>query len=500
MITLLLFAAIALLLALGICGNRRDPGERSLRDIPGPSALPLVGNLAEFTHRHLHIRLSELAKTFGPIYRLRLWGQDIIVLNSLDVIKEALVKRSSEFAGRPKSFVGDFVSFGGKDLSLGDYSHTWKVQKKLAHSAIHWSRKSALEPVVMREAERLCEVFRICEGCPVDPNRDFSISTCNTISSLIFSTNYERCDPQLQEIHDCLTELVALWGSCAVGLIDMFPVLQYIPNSAWRDLQKAVLKRDAFVRQHIQNHKVTFQKGVTRDITDMLMRTIWDRKEGSLEQGEVTEEHIHMIIVDLFIGGMETTSSTLGWAIAYLVHWPEIQDQIYQEICSRVGEDRYPEYADRKKLPLLMATIAEVLRLRPIVPLSLPHRTTSNSSVAGYFIPSGTHVITNLFGSNYDESKWSEPTHFRPDRFLDVPEAEKAIQNVISFGMGARSCLGEPFARIELFLFLAYLLKDFKFLPEERGVLPNLQCMERKLMRIKHYRVTIIRRSNLKHD
>ncbi|XP_059827251.1 steroid 21-hydroxylase [Hypanus sabinus] len=477
MITLLLFAAIALLLALGICGNRRDPGERSLRDIPGPSALPLIGNLAEFTHRRLHIRLSELAKTFGPIYRLRLWGQDIIVLNSLDVIKEALVKRSSAFAGRPKSFVGDFVSFGGKDLSLGDYTHAWKVQKKLAHSAMHWSRKSALEPVVMREAERLCE--------------------------------YERCDPQLQEIHDCLTELVALWGSCAIGLIDMFPVLQYIPNSAWRDLQKALLKRNAFVRQHIQNHKVsqsnkrksvTFQKGVTRDITDMLMRTIWDLKEGSLEQGEVTEEHIHMIIVDLFIGGMETTSSTLGWAIAYLVHWPEIQDQIYQEICSRVGEDRYPEYADHKKLPLLMATIAEVLRLRPVVPLSLPHQTTSNSSVAGYFIPSGTHVITNLFESNYDESKWSEPTHFRPDRFLDVPEAEKAIQNVISFGMGPRSCLGEPFARIELFLFLAYLLKDFKFLPEESGILPNLQCMESKLMRIKHYRVTIVRRSNLKHD
>ncbi|XP_062903862.1 steroid 21-hydroxylase [Mobula hypostoma] len=480
-VALLLFAAIALLLALGICGSRRDPAERSLRSIPGPSALPLIGNLAEFNHRHLHVRLSELAKTFGPIYRLRLWGQDIIVLNSLDVIKEALVKRSSEFAGRPKSFVGEYISFGGKDLSLGDYTHTWKIQKKMAHSAIHRSRISALEPVVMREAERLCEVFRKCEGSPVDPNREFSMSTCNTISSLIFSTNYDRSDPRLQEIHDCLAELIALWGSRAIGLIDMFPVLQ----------------RD---HGHHSVFQVTFQKGVTRDITDMLMRTIWDREEGSLEQGEVTEEHVHMMIVDLLIGGMETTSSTLGWAIAYLVHWPEVQDRIYQEMCSGVGEDRYPEYSDRQSLPLLTAAIAEVLRLRPVVPLSLPHRATRDSSVAGYFIPNGTKVITNLFQANYDESKWSEPTHFRPERFLDMPEAEKTIQNVISFGMGARSCLGEPFARIELFLFLAYLLKDFKFLPEERGVLPNLQCMEGKLMRIKHYRVTIVPRSNLKDD
>ncbi|XP_051899460.1 steroid 21-hydroxylase [Pristis pectinata] len=505
-LTLLLFAIITLLLALGLCRNRRVQEDRSHRAVPGPSSLPLIGNLTDLRHKDLHVHLSELARTFGPIYRLRLWNQDIIVLNSLKLIKEALVKRSSEFAGRPRTFVGDYISFGGKDLSLGDYTHTWKIQKKMAHGAIQWSRISALEPVVLREAEKFCKVLQSYVGSPVDPNKDFSMFTCNTICSLIFSTNYDRNDQELQEIHDCLVELVYLWGSRAIGLVDMFPVLQYFHNSAWRQLQKAIHKRDSFVRHHIQKHKsksvfqVTFQKGIIRDITDMLMKPIWDQEEGSSQRGEVTEEHVHMVIVDLFIGGTETTSSTLGWAVAYLVHRPEIQDRIFQELCSGVGEDRYPSYADRGKLPFLTATIVEVMRLRPVVPLSLPHRTTCNSSVAGYFVPSGTHIITNLFGANYDETKWTEPTQFRPERFLDMPDAEKTMQNVISFGMGARTCLGEPIARVELFLCLAYLLKEFKFLPAKTGELPELQSMEAKLMKVKPYRVTVVPRSKLQHN
>eukprot|EP00061_Rhincodon_typus_P010699 g35192.t1 len=107
------------------------------------------------------------------------------------------------------------------------------------------------------------------------------------------------------------------------------------------------------------------------------MKHFWDQEEDAAELEELTEEHIHMVIVDLFVGGTETTSSTLGWAIAFLVHRPE--DRIKQEICEMVGEDCYPAYADRKKLPVLSATITEVLRLRPVVPISIMHRTTCDT-------------------------------------------------------------------------------------------------------------------------
>ncbi|XP_069771710.1 steroid 21-hydroxylase [Narcine bancroftii] len=517
MITFLLLAIITLLLACGLC---RRTTEDPRRAIPGPSPLPVIGNLADLSRKDLHVHLGELAKAFGAIYRLRMWRQDVIVLSSVEMIKEALVKRPAEFAGRPQSFVGDFISLGGKDLSLGDYTHTWKIQKKTAHTAMQWIRTSVLEPVVTREAEKLCKVqqqipfplkleshgssqcvcvFQSMGGLPVDPSKDFSMSTCKIICSLIFSKEYERSDPELQEIHDCLLRLNALWGSPAINLLNMWPVLQYFPNPAFRELRKAILQRDSFIQKHVQNHKATFQKGVVRDITDMVMKSFWNQEDTSPETREFTEEHAHMVLVDLFIGGIETTSTTLSWAIAHLVQWPEIQDRVYWELCSIVGEDRYASYADHANLPFLAATIAEVLRLNPVVPLSLPHRTTCDTSVAGYTVRKGTTVITNLYAANREEMKWENPSQFKPERFLDMSDAGKTTQNIISFGTGARTCLGEAVARTELFIFLAYLLRDFKFLPWTSGPLPDLQGVPGFMMKVKPYQVIIAPRANCNH-
>ncbi|XP_041068314.1 steroid 21-hydroxylase [Carcharodon carcharias] len=566
MLTIFLLILFSLLITLKFWRHGRFQKQRSQQQLPGPTSLPFIGNLQDLRQQNLHIHLTKLAKRFGPIYRLRTWRQEIVVLNSTELIKEALVKRSSDFAGRPETFIGNFISFGGKDLSLGDYTTAWKIQKKLAHNAIQRSRSMGLESVVEQEAQRLCEAFQSYVGAPVYTTKDFSMSICNVIATLIFGTAYEKNDPELQNIHDCLVELVSLWGSPSISLLDLFPILQHFPNSAWKDFQKAVEKRDSFVRQQIERHKVgehrstkcaltirtttkdrlllhrkgiagwksygagvgaaeastvgggggvvergggvvergggveTFQKGKIRDSTDALMKYFWEQDKGTTELGEVTEEHIHMVIVDLFVGGTETTSSTLGWAIAFLIQRPEIQDRIYREICDLVGDDCYPTYADKRELPLLSATIAEVLRLRPVVPLSLLHRTTCDTSVAGYFIQKGTNVITNLFGAHQDESKWTDPAEFRPERLLETDDAETSVQSVISFGAGARTCLGEPIARVELFLFLAYLLKDFQFLPAKDGHLPDLQGQPGILLKVKPYRVSIVRRSALKHN
>uniref|UniRef100_UPI00398F6317 steroid 21-hydroxylase n=1 Tax=Pristiophorus japonicus TaxID=55135 RepID=UPI00398F6317 len=523
---IVLLGIIALLLTLKFRNVGMLQKQRSQRELPGPPSLPIIGNLLDFRKGVLHLHLTRLAKAFGPIYRLRLWSQDIVVLNTTELIKEALVKRSADFAGRPLTFVGNFISFGGKDLALGDYTITWKTQKKLAHSAMQWCRTTTLEAVVVGEAQKLCEdilftreptlaqtylelirmkanglsqhisdqVFQSYKGAPVDPTTDLSMSVCNVISSLIFGTTYEKNDDEFQDIHDCILTLVKLFGSPSIDHIEMFPLLQ------WKDFQQAVDKRDSFVRQQIRRHKETFQKGKLRDVMDVLMKSIWDRDKGTSEFGEITEEHIHMVIVDMFIGGTETVSSTLSWVIAFLIHRPEIQDRIYSEMCEVVGADQYPTYKDKQNLPLLNATIAEILRLCPVLPLSLFHRTTCDTSVAGYFIHKGTDIITNIFAAHQDESKWTEPTHFRPERFLEAADTENRMQNLVPFGAGMRTCLGETVARVELFAFIAHLLKDFHFLPAKVGECPDLHKQHGILLKVKPYRVSMVPRSAHRHE
>lgn len=114
-------------------------------------------------------------------------------------------------------------------------------------------------------------------------------------------------------------------------------------------------------------------------------------------------------------------------------------------------------------------------------------------------------VIPNLQGAHLDETVWERPQEFRPgawwqgrgggcgtragggggqspplldpgsillpaDRFL-VPGASP---RVLAFGCGARVCLGEPLARLELLVVLAQLLRAFTLMPAA-GTLPSLR-------------------------
>ncbi|XP_014347016.1 steroid 21-hydroxylase [Latimeria chalumnae] len=472
--------------------------------LPGPTGLPLVGNLLDLKKPELPVHLAELAKRFGPVYRLRFGCQTLVVLNSTEVIREALVRKWADFAGRPHTFTGEAISFGGKDLSLGDYTPTWKIQRKLVYASLQHCFKTNLEAVVTGEARKLCEEFRNSCGISLDPAHDFSMHVCNIICSLAFRTTFEKDDKDFLEIHACLDEIVQRWGSPSIGALDSFPILRKFPNAAWKSMLAVVQKRDSIVRRYLKQHKDTFQTQEVRDITDTLIKFLRDKEqeEGSSVKGaeEFSEEHVHMAIVDLFVGGTETTASWLAWAVAFLVHRPEVQDRIYSEICEVIGVERLPVYADRDRLPFLNATITEVLRLRPVAPLAIPHATTKDTSVAGYFIPKGVTVIPNLYGAHHDESKWRDPTHFRPERFADATNPRKAAQGIIPFSAGARVCLGETVAKVELFIFTAFLLREFKFLPPDSGELPDLKGNYGIVLKPKPYTVKITPRATLHAD
>lgn len=65
--------------------------------------------------------------------------------------------------------------------------------------------------------------------------------------------------------------------------------------------------------------------------------------------------------------------------IAFLVIFSQVQKKIQEELDCKIGMERPPSLNDRGKLPYLEATIREVLRIRPVSPLLIPHVALTNS-------------------------------------------------------------------------------------------------------------------------
>ncbi|XP_068180241.1 steroid 21-hydroxylase [Antennarius striatus] len=451
--------------------------------LPGPSGHFLIGNMLELTHDHLPIHLTELAQQYGNIYRLKCGNTTMVVLSSVDVIREALVKKWSDFAGRPISYTADIVSGGGRNISLGDYNEEWRALRRLVHGALQRCCQQSLHAVIEKQALQLREVLMNYRGRPVDLSEDFTVAASNVITTLAFGKEYEKSSSELRQMHDCLNEIVGLWGSPWISTLDSFPLLRKFPNPVFSHLLKEVARRDEIIRKHLNNYK-SQDKGSKDEITGSLLHGL-DQYDDTEHGVVLTDVHVHMATVDLIIGGTETTAAWLNWTVAFLLHRPEVQTKVYEELCT-VPEGRYPKYSDRHRLPVLCALIHEVLRLRPVAPLAVPHRAIRDSSIAGYFIPKNTVIIPNLFGAHHDPTVWADPHRFKPERFLEGGGG--STRALIPFGGGARLCLGESVAKMELFLFTAYLLRDFQFVPPETS-LPDLRGVASVVLKVKSYTV-----------
>ena len=89
----------------------------------------------------------------------------------------------------------------------------------------------------------------------------------------------------------------------------------------------------------------------------------------------------------------------------------------------------------------------------------------------GYHIPKNTVVLPNLYSAHFDLDYWEEPHKFNPDRFLDVQSyldvagklTNSKKEALIPFSLGPRQCVGEPLARLLLFLVFTSFLQRFTF-------------------------------------
>ena len=462
---------------------------------PGPFPLPLLGNL-HLIGSNAHVTLKKFAVKHGDLMTVYFGGERAVVVSSSEMAREVLVRQSYIFGGRPLNLPYGAVLFshGGKNIAFReDPCPRWKKQRRIFHSAVKMfgSGLLPLEKQVCEVVNDFTSDLEAYVGAQKDIAHDLFLCIANIICATTFGSKYRHDDPEfniLMKNFDVVQRFVA-----PGNLIDVIPLLRNLPLKRLIELKSAIGLLDEIVSR--KYHEGTSIKGdKIQNLTEALRKQCENDASGDTSDDVIlTGEEIMLIITDMFFAGIETSTSSVLWGIFYLALYPNIQDEIYDEMMRVLDPDSPPKFSDRHRLPLLWATITEVFRCGSIVPLLLPHRTTVDASINGFFIPKDTTTLVNVYAIHNDVRIWDDPHVFEPARFLDENRSYMAPPpfTFYPFSVGKRVCVGEILGKMVVFITIARLFYYYRLTLVNSG---ELGACEGSIRRPKPFKVVLEKR------
>ncbi|XP_047430329.1 cytochrome P450 2K1-like [Mugil cephalus] len=437
--------------------------QTTLKEPPGPKPLPLLGNLLQLDLKRLHSTLLEFSKKYGSVFTIYMGPKKVVVLAGYKTVKEALVNCADEFGERGQLHIlEEFMHGNGIIWSNGE---SWKDLRRFIMTNLRdfGMGKKECENKIIEESRYLIEVLKKLNGEGFDTLQTINYAVANILCSIIFGHRFEYDDVEFISLIDRTCRNNELLGTPSVQLYNLFPCIGKLFS-----LHKEYAKSFAAHRKHnlklLSHLKATLNPQMCRGFVDAFLVHKQKLEKSGITNSPFHDENLLITVINLLVGGTDTTSTTLRWALLFMAKYPKIQDQVQDELTRVIGS-RQVELKDRKEVPFTNAVIHETQRLASIALLSLPHRTNKDVTFRGHFIKKGTTVYPLLFSVLHDESEWERPHSFHPAHFLDKDGKFVKPDAFMPFSAGRRICIGESLARMELFVFFTTLLQHFRFTP-----------------------------------
>jgi len=388
------YAAASAVALAAVAVYQTSGGKQKKIRPPCLPTLPFVGSLPflPVDETQLQDFFEKKTKELGPIFAFYAGPKYAVVLNTYDTIYEALVKKALRFAGRNPVYVEYLMNTNNHGIVFKQYTEEFKVNQHHSLTVLKhfgFGVPEITERLVQVEAVDLVRFLRETGGRTISNDGILERSTLNVIYCMVFGNRLERTDPTLEFISHRVTSTLNVLGF----LIDVFPMLAYIPP--YRKGVQEGLEDSEDLRKFLL-HKITECENSTTN-TENFIHGFLERAGKDFDRNSLT-----YIVRDFLGAGVETTSSLLNWCMIYLGNNQSAQKRAQEDIDSVIGRDTWVGLDDRLRLPFVESILLEVLRLRPTVPLGVPHQTLQETTVAGYTIPKDTWVTVNLVGANTD--------------------------------------------------------------------------------------------------
>lgn len=435
---------------------------------PGPFPLPIIGSVYNFPCNHAERCIEVFSKTYGQIIGYMFGSTPMVFITGVDNVLAAL--RKDEFQGRP-----DNVFIRGRSLKnrlgvfFSDGEH-WQESRRFVVKHLRAFGKKETENVMKEEIDILAS--NIQDGSIIQATGLFSLSTLNVIWTILANKRFALDDKKVRKFLNMLDSLFRS-GQPAGDITIIFPFMKYISPTAIKQhyLMRNIL---GYMREQIREHEKVLDYNSPRDLIDKYLVEMHERNKAGTNT-TYSEDDLVVICMDLFVAGSESTSNTIEFLIMYLIHYPEVQKKLQEELDRVLQRSRRPNLDDKNRMPYALAVISETMRIRMITPVAVPHRCTSDTTFNGYFIPKDTNVVISLWSLANSTEKWKDVNKFDPSRFIDENGQFINYPFFHPFGLAKRVCVGETLGKNILFLFVTTFFEKYSVSLPEGDPLPDTE-------------------------
>ncbi|KAJ7044191.1 cytochrome P450 [Mycena alexandri] len=427
---------------------------------PGPSPQLFVGNYREIPTKFPWLTYTHWGNRYGGLVHASALGQHIVIVNSLKTASELFDKRSHIYSDRPTVAMVDLL---GWDFNIGflPYGERWRRQRRMFQQHFRRDISQSYRPIQIQKVHRLLQEL-------LTRPQEFRDLIKTLAASIIMRTVYgyeiqRRTNDRFVTLSEnAVKKIVDSFFPGAVA-VNTFPILRHLPGwlpgcgfqqyaAECRDLVEEMKSAPfEFVKQNMR------EDAVAKSVVGKLLTA-------SDARGRSDDKMIQEVAAVAYAGTNDfhtiSTVSALGTFFLAMALHPDIQKKAQNEIDGIIGTHRLPESGDRPSLPFVEALYRELKRWRPVLPLGVAHAASEDDVYEGYFIPKGTTVFSNIWAMTRDESVYTDPERFNPDRF--ITEGKLNNDDIgIAFGFGRRICPGRHAADTTVWAAIVSVLSTF---------------------------------------
>ncbi|KAF9490983.1 cytochrome P450 [Pleurotus eryngii] len=417
------------------------------------------------------LRHTFRATVDSDIIYLRVFGTQIIVLNSQTAANDLLSARSLLYSDRQVSMMVTELLGWGRMASTMPYRPAWRTSRHAIWQEFNPNNLSNHRPKQLWHAR---DLIRRLLTTPDDFLHHIDYTLAASVIALTYGINVKpEHDPTIERGKKALRQLqkAAIAGTY---LVDLIPILKHVPS--WMPGAGFKAYAEQVLPDTIAMIDIPYNEGCSLIREGNGGESLLSRNLARVADSNYDHAHNTEIIKDV-------AAQRKG-----------------QEELDKVASSRLPSFEDLPHMPYVQAIMLEVLRWQAVLPLGLAHRLTIDDEYKGYYIPKGSIVFANIWAMLRDEEYYPDPDVFRPEGFLKDGKINYKLTNPIpNFGFGRRICPGRYFAMDSLWISIASILATFDIekAKDEQGqdIEPDIQWIPGFSRQLRRFKCSITARS-----